>query len=267
MTGALMAGLLRDLAREGQDLDDLVADLPAAEWASPTPAVGWTIAHQIAHLAWTDEVALRAATDPDGFRADRDATGPDLSGQVDAAAAAGAAVPVAQLLARWRASRARLVSALTALPPGTSLPWFGPDMSAPSMATARLMETWAHGVDVRDALGRPVLATSRLRAVAHLGVRTRDFAFRQHSLRPPGAEFRVELTGPDGEVWTWGPAEADQRVTGPVLDFCLRVTQRRHRDDLALHAVGADADRWLDLAQAFAGPPGAGRPARTPDRA
>jgi uncharacterized protein (TIGR03084 family) len=137
-------------------------------------------------------------------------------------------------------------------------------MSAASMATARLMETWAHGVDVRDALGLPSPATPRLRAVAHLGVRTRDFAFGVHGQAPPAEPFRVELTGPDGEPWTWGPPDALQRVTGPALDLCLLVTQRRARADLALSAQGPDADRWLDLAQAFAGPPGAGRAPRGP---
>jgi uncharacterized protein (TIGR03084 family) len=133
-------------------------------------------------------------------------------------------------------------------------------MSAASMVTARLMETWAHGLDVTDALRSPPSVSGRLRHVAHIGVRTRDFAFRQHGLPPPDGEFRVELTAPDGDgTWTWGPEDAAQRITGPALDFCLRVTQRRHRDDLALEAVGADADRWLDLAQAFAGPPGPGR--------
>ncbi|MGY1639029.1 TIGR03084 family metal-binding protein [Geodermatophilus sp. SYSU D00742] len=263
MTGTLLTRLLDDLSQEGQELDELVSGLPAAAWATPTPAAGWTIAHQVAHLAWTDEVALRAATDPERFRADRDAAGADVAREVDPAADAGAAVPPSELLARWRRARASLAAALAALPPGTALPWFGPDMGAASMATARLMETWAHGVDVRDALGRATPSTPRLRAVAHLGVRTRDFAFRQHSLRPPAEEFRVELTGPDGDVWAWGPADASQRVTGPALDFCLRTTQRRHRDDLALRAQGPDADRWLDVAQAFAGPPGAGRPART----
>jgi uncharacterized protein (TIGR03084 family) len=60
-------------------------------------------------------------------------------------------------------------------------------------------------------------------------------------------------------MWTWGPDDALQRVTGPAVDFCLLVTQRRHRDDLALVAEGVDADAWLDIAQAFAGPPGEGR--------
>jgi uncharacterized protein (TIGR03084 family) len=133
-------------------------------------------------------------------------------------------------------------------------------MSVPSMATARLMETWAHGLDVTDALRTPPSVSPRLRHVAHIGVRARDFAFRQHGLPPPAEEFRVELAAPDGGTWTWGPDDAAQRIAGPALDFCLRVTQRRHRDDLALTAEGPDADRWLDVAQAFAGPPGPGRP-------
>jgi uncharacterized protein (TIGR03084 family) len=132
-------------------------------------------------------------------------------------------------------------------------------MSAASLATARLMETWAHGTDIADALGVRRQPTGRLRHVAHLGVRTRDFAFSVRQLPPPTDPFRVELTAPDGSIWTWGPEEATQTVTGPALDFCLLVVQRIHRGDTALTAVGADASRWLDTAQAFAGPAGAGR--------
>ncbi|HEY0639029.1 MAG TPA: wyosine base formation domain-containing protein, partial [Pseudonocardiaceae bacterium] len=99
----------------------------------------------------------------------------------------------------------------------------------------------------------------RLRHVAHLGVRARDFAFLVRGRTPPAEEFRVELTGPAGEHWTWGPPDAAQRVTGPALHFCLLATQRAHRADLDLVATGADADAWLDIAQAFAGPPGPGR--------
>ena len=82
-----------------------------------------------------------------------------------------------------------------------------------------------------------------------------------HREAPPAEEFRVSLTAPSGDVWTWGPDDAEQRVTGPAYDFCLLVTQRVHRADTALVAVGADADRWLDIAQCFAGPSGEGRPA------
>jgi uncharacterized protein (TIGR03084 family) len=132
-------------------------------------------------------------------------------------------------------------------------------MSTASMATARLMETWAHGQDVADALGVVRPPTDRLRHVARLGVRTRDFAYGVHGLTPPGDPFRVELRAPSGDLWTYGPEDAEQRVTGPALDFCLLVTQRAHRTGLDLRADGPDADRWLDIAQAFAGPPGGGR--------
>jgi len=151
---------------------------------------------------------------------------------------------------------------LIARAPGAKIAWYGPPMSPTSMATARLMETWAHGMDVADALGVRRTPTDRLRHIARLGVRTRDFAFGVHGMPVPFEEFRVELTAPSGEVWTYGPEDAADRVTGPALDFCLLVTQRAHRSDLALRAAGPDADRWLDIAQAFAGPPGKGRQAK-----
>jgi uncharacterized protein (TIGR03084 family) len=257
----LLGDLLSDLAAEGDALDAVVAELEDAAWLTPTPAEGWTIAHQIAHLAWTDEQALTAVTQPARFTAALAAPLDALEAMVDDAAAAGAGVDPGSLLTRWRAGRMALAAELRDLPEGGRIPWYGPPMSAASMATARLMETWAHGLDVTDALGLPVSPSARLRHVAHLGVRTRDFAFFQHGLDAPPEAFRVELTAPDGTVWCWGPEDAAQRVSGPALDFCLRVTRRRHRADLALHAVGADADRWLDVAQAFAGPPGKERAA------
>jgi uncharacterized protein (TIGR03084 family) len=255
--------VLADLHAESEALDAVVAALPAADWSRATPAEGWTIAHQVAHLAWTDEVATTAANDEARFLADLQDALPRLATFVDAAAREGAAEEPAALLARWRAGRAALQRALAAVPPGTKLPWFGPPMSAASMATARLMETWAHGQDVYDAVGMTHEPADRIRHVAHLGVRTRNFAYLVNDRPAPGEEFRVELTSPSGQTWTWGPDAAPQRVTGSALDFCLLVTQRRNRSELDLTAVGPDADEWLAIAQAFAGPPGNGRAAGT----
>jgi uncharacterized protein (TIGR03084 family) len=167
-------------------------------------------------------------------------------------------LPPAQLLARWRDGRAALATALAAAG-NVRLPWIGTRMSPTSMATARIMETWAHGQDVADALGVERVPTGRLRHVAHLGVITRDHAFGVHGATPPAEPFRVELAAPDGSLWVWGPDGRPPDVTGPAVDFCLLVTRRRHRADLALTATGAAADQWLNLAQAFAGPPGPGR--------
>lgn len=252
--------LLGDLAAETAELDALVAPLPPDGWTVPTPAAGWTIAHQIGHLAWTDEVSLLAATDAEAFAAALSAAAASPTA-VDDAAAAWAARPPEALLSDWRRGRDALGEALLAVPAGTKLPWFGPPMGAASMATARIMETWAHGQDVADALGTVRPPTDRLRHVAHIGVRTRNFAYALRGRPAPAEDVRVELTGPSGQLWTWGPEDATQHVTGPALDFCLLVTQRRHRDDLRLVAAGAGADEWLDLAQAFAGPPGGGRAA------
>ncbi|MEU9301733.1 TIGR03084 family metal-binding protein [Streptomyces sp. NPDC048269] len=257
---AATVAVLADLREEGSELDVLVAELPEPDWARPTPAPGWSVAHQIAHLHWTDRAALLALTDADGFgrMVEEALKAPDSF--VDEGAEEGAALPPAELLARWRSARTVLDEALAAASPDTRFPWYGPPMKAASMAGARLMETWAHGQDVADALGVRRTPTARLRHVARIGVRARDYAFAVRGLPAPAEEFRVELTAPDGpDVWTYGPPDAPQRIAGPAFDFCLLVTQRAHRADLSLTATGPDADRWLDVAQAFAGPAGPGR--------
>jgi uncharacterized protein (TIGR03084 family) len=257
-----MAGsdaVVADLRAESDELDALVAELTDEGWRTPTPAPGWTIAHQIAHLLWTDDVAVIAVTDETAFAEVLSDAAKNPTGFVDAGAEELATRPAAELLAQWRATRTRLHDELPRVADGRKLPWFGPPMSAASMATARLMETWAHGLDVADALGVTRQPTARLRSIAHIGVRTRDFAFTVHGLVPPADPFLVELGAPDGSTWSWGPADATQRVTGSAEDFCLLVTQRRPRAELDVTAVGDDAQRWLTIAQAFAGPPGAGR--------
>ena len=254
-----LSQIVDDLRAESDELDALVASLAEDRWHAPTPAAGWTIAHQIGHLLWTDRGALVSVTDPDAFADVVKTALEDPVGFVNTAADELAAVPPAELLADWRATRARLHDALLTVDDGRKLPWFGPPMSGPSMATARLMETWAHGLDVADALGVTRPATARLRSIAHIGVRTRDFAFVINELTPPSEPFRVELRAPDGSLWAWGPEAAAQRVTGSAEDFCFLVTQRRPLRELDVTAIGDDAVRWLPIAQAFAGPPGGGR--------
>jgi uncharacterized protein (TIGR03084 family) len=251
--------MVADLRAESDELDAMVADLPAERWAEATPAPGWTIAHQIAHLLWTDRVALTAVTDEPGFAAVLEEAAKNPTRFVDEGAEELAVAPPAQLLADWRHTRDRLHDELLAVADGRKLPWFGPPMSAASMATARLMETWAHGLDVADALGVKRPATARLRSIAHIGVRTRDYAFAINGLTPPPDPFRVELRAPDGSIWSWGPEDAAQRVSGSAEHFCMLVTQRRPRSALDVHVEGGDAEKWLTIAQAFAGPPGPGR--------
>ncbi len=259
---SLLDDLLTDLKAEGDQLWSLVSGLDEEGWARSTPAAGWTVATQVAHLAWTDETAAtaaRARLDKEAWDALVLAAIEDPTGYVDTCAHEVARLAPRALLARWGAARESLTQALREHPSGERMPWFGPPMSPASMATARFMETWAHALDVYEALGHEQEPTDRIRHVAHLGIRTRDFAFGVHELTAPGEEFRIDLVAPSGDVWSWGPEDARQTVTGSAYDFCRLVTQRVHRDDTDLVATGHDAERWLGIAQAFAGPPGRGR--------
>jgi uncharacterized protein (TIGR03084 family) len=253
-----VAAILTDLDAESTELDRLVAGLAPADWATPTPAPGWTIAHQIAHLTWTDGAATLAAVNPTGFAEHLEAVSTQPLTVVDRTAAELIDEP-ATMLRRWRDARATLAKGLSAVPAGQRLPWYGEPMSAASMATARLMETWAHGLDIAEALGLRRQPTARLRHIAYLGHRTMSYSFLIHGRPVPSTPVRLALRAPDGTQWTYGPADAPEHVDGSALDFCLLVTQRRHRADLDLIATGPVADEWLDIAQSFAGPPGAGR--------
>ncbi|WP_040786851.1 TIGR03084 family metal-binding protein [Nocardia pneumoniae] len=252
--------VLADLEVEGEQLESLVAGLTDQQWLTPTPAEGWTVAHQIAHLAWTDAAAIMAATNKQGWNELVLQADGDLSTLVDAGASTGAETSRAELLARWRTARMLLAKTLRAQPEGRRLPWFDQPMSLTSMATARFMETWAHGLDVAEAIGLVPMPTDRVRHVVHLGVRARAFAFKANGLAVPEDDVFVSLRLPSGNVWEHGSPCADNAVRGSAYDFALRVTQRRHRSDLDLVATGPVADNWLDIAQAFAGPPGQGRP-------
>ena len=254
-----LPALLADLAAETDALRALLTPLTDADWRQLTPAPGWTIADQVSHLAYFDEVAVTSATDPEAFAVLLAEVNAGGGVNPDTVAARYREKTGAELLAWFGQARGELLRVFAGLDPGARVPWFGPPMSVASSVTARLMETWAHGQDVADTVGVQRAPTARLRHVAHIGVGARPFSYLAHQLPPPAEPVRVELTAPDGELWTWGPADAADRVTGPALDFCLLVTQRRHRADVAVTATGAAAEQWLSIAQSFAGPPGAGR--------
>lgn len=254
--------LLLDLEAETEDLVELLSALRPSEWSLPTPAAGWSIADQVSHLAYFDEAATLAAIKPERFRVEATellAQGSDFTNLV---AEKYRVLAPPELLAWFRRTRAAYLRTFATLEPGTRLPWYGPSMSAASSVTARIMETWAHGMDVADTLGVTPIPTGRLRHIAHIGVRTLSFSFEVNHLEVPDVEIRVELRAPDGSTWTWGDQSAEDRVVGSALDFCLLVTQRRHLDDTDLGAAGAIAAQWLIVAQAFAGPPGPGQPSR-----
>ena len=254
-----MNALADDLAAETVALRLLVASLDEQGWRQATPAPGWTIADQVSHLAHFDEVATVSATRPREFSAELEKLTAAGGINPDAIAERYRTMPPAELLPWFDEARAELLAAFRSLHHSVRVPWFGMHMSAASSLTARLMETWAHGQDVADALGVRREPTGRLRHVAHIGVAARPFSFAAHGRPLPEQPVRVELASPSRDMWLWGPPEAADRVTGSALDFCLAVTQRRHLDDTSLIISGPVATEWMSIAQAFAGPPGAGR--------
>ena len=246
-----MTGLLDDLSAEHADLDALV---DGADLSQPSAAAGWTVGDCLGHLWYFDREATIALRDPDEFNARLQRVFDDPEGfttsTLDEPRALGD-----QLASRAREQRAELLAALRETDPATKVPWYGPPMSPASFATARLMEYWAHGQDIADALGATRTPTARLRHICHLGVRTRGFSYANRGMTAPASDVYVALRGPDGDSWTWGSPEVANRVEGSALDFCLVVTQRRLVDDTNLVVTGDDALEWMQLAQAFAGGP------------
>ncbi len=257
-----MQQICHDLAEEHADLDAVVAELTAEQWALATPAQGWTVKDQIAHLWFFDVLAGQATQTPQEFhesaRSLLDAGPAALTDHVRVADT----LTTNELLARWRSARAGMLVALRDKNERDRLPWFGPSMSARSFATARLMETWAHGQDVADALGLHRLAAPRIRNIAHLGVAAFAWSFLNHGLPQPSESVEVTLAGPGTEKWVWNRGASGGAVTGPAVDFCLVVTQRRNVANTALDVTGTVASQWMAIAQAFAGPPTTGPPPR-----
>ncbi|MFD0904517.1 TIGR03084 family metal-binding protein [Actinomadura sediminis] len=251
--------VIADLTAEREQIDRLVAGMDDARWRLPTPAPGWTIADQVAHLAFIYRLAGTAASDAAAFQALVERAKGDFNGAVSAALREYPRDAPRDLLERWRAESAAGIAALAAVPEDGTVPWLVNPLPPAILGCAGIMETFAHGQDIADALGVRLERTDRLVHLVGFAILTRDFGYQARDLTPPDEEFRFEITAPSGELWAFGPEDAANRVSGSAEDFCLLVTRRRHRGDLDVTAAGAEADRWLDIAQAYRGPAGEGR--------
>jgi uncharacterized protein (TIGR03084 family) len=252
--------VVEDLAAEHASLEEMLRSLGTGDWERPTHAPGWAVRDQVAHLAHFDEAATTAMVDEAKFTADARASRD--AGRVDgqpAYIARARGLSHGELFEWWRGASAALVAAARSLDATRRMPWYGPPMSATSFVTARLMECWSHGLDVEDVVAYTREPSDRLRHIAFLGVRTRNFSYATRGMEANAEPVRVELRLPSGELMTFGEAGAPNRVSGSALDFCQVVTQRRHYLDTGLQLTGQAAEEWMRFAQAFAGPPGEGR--------
>ncbi|WP_027362977.1 TIGR03084 family metal-binding protein [Desulfospira joergensenii] len=253
-----MQKICSDLKQEYEALDSLVFTLDRRKWDLPTLFYDWTLFDQVLHIAFFDHEALLALKEPDRFRKRaKKILGHIGSGQPWpqwTQTMSGVRSP-AGLLSYWRTVRARLVQRLARLDPQDRLPWYGPDMSARSLASARIMETWAHGQDIFDALGKKRENRARLYHVAHMGVTTFGWSFRIRGQDPPAHTPCILLLGPGNESWEWNEPGCQGKVRGRAEEFCLVVTQRRNLADTRLKWEGDRVGEWLSMAQAFAGIP------------
>ena len=244
--------LLDALATEQMSLQTELRTIAADDWFRPTPARRWDVRDQVSHLADIDEIAIDtclAGPRPLNDFAARFASPEDttLWGVLRGRRRSGRDV-----LSWWEDTSARERDVLGSLDPAVRVPW-GIGMRAPSLITARLMETWAHGLDVREALGLPAVDTDRLRHVAWLGYRALPYAFSFAGRERPPGELRVEVTSPSGdETWEYGPADAPNRITGPAGELCRLFAHRVTREDAQrLAAEGEGAVAALQVARAF----------------
>ena len=240
------------LEAEQRDLYELLMALPPDAWGRPTPAAGWDVRDQVSHLAHTEEVALDTLTGgPRNLAAEVERCGGGDAFTEWGCDQGRAMSPEAVLRWWWEAS-ARMRAGFREADTARRVPW-GLGMGWRSFVTARLMEHWAHGLDVRAAVGAPPVDTDRLQHVAWIGVSALPYAFSLAGVEPPARHtLRVELVGPAAEQWAYGPPDATDRISGPAGQWCRVAVQRLRREDAPeLKAEGPLAELALDHARAF----------------
>jgi len=251
-----MKEIIADLRAEQESLDGLLATLKDAQWDLATPAIPWTVKDSVSHIAYVDDIAIATSKGDNSYFELAFKVGVTFN---EVGVEKGRAMKPSQVLAWWRKSREIMDEALIKLDPKARLPWFALPMGARAFATARLMETWAHGIDCYDAVSVKLVDTDRLRHVAYLACQARPYAYQVHGLALPEVPIRVEVTLPSGAVWTNGPEGIENSIKGTAGDFCRVAVQRRHWRDTKLQISGSEALRFMEIAQTYAGPAGTGR--------
>ncbi len=261
-----MREILSDLVAEQQHLDQFLQTLRDRQWATPTPAPGWTIQDTVSHLAFTEAFAAEVLQQGEDRVQAEDIS--DMDTWTETGVDMGRGRRHQEIIEWWRFGRADVVDALSRMPGVGRVPWLYGDMSARSFAAIRLMETWAHGLDVKSAiLGRitpleqppeddeqyedPLTDTTRLRHIASLGQRSLPFSFDQAGEHFPEQGIRVEVMGPLYAAWRFGPEDTDQVIKGMAGDWCRLVVQRQSADETGLKAVGEFAETALLIARAY----------------
>lgn len=247
-----------DFRAEAAELHRLLSGLGDRDWARPTQFKAWTIDDIVRHLHMGDTMALASASDPAAFaalRAEIQAQRDTGLSRIEETRQRLGGLAGRALLERWQETAERLCEALAAKPADARLKWAGPDMGVRMFTTARQMETWAHGQEIYDVMGKDRVFHERLKNIAVIGVKTFGWTFANRKLPVPADVPYVRITGPSGEVWEWNDPASATSVEGDAVEFCQVVAQTRNIADTKLVVKGETAQRWMAIAQCFAGPP------------
>jgi uncharacterized protein (TIGR03084 family) len=239
-----------DLGAEQDRLEDILAGLDEARWMAPSAAAGWTVADVVLHLAQSEE-AVRATMTGGDLRTGLGAVAGDtMDERAEAAVRAERAAP-ASVFNRWRRARRAALAALTAGDPERPVAWVTGPVKPATLATTRLAEHWAHGLDITGPFGLDFPDTGRLRHIAWLAHRTLPYALALAGEQP--AAVRCELTDPGGaETWRYGPADAESSITGAAGEFCRVAVRRLAPDDTRLTATGPHGALALRVLRTYA---------------
>jgi uncharacterized protein (TIGR03084 family) len=246
-----------DFRDESEALYELLKPLAEGDYTTSTLFKGWTINNVLQHLHHFNVMTDLSLTDPETFSVEiaKILELREKTSYVEASNVLLGGIKGHALLEAWRAYYIDMTPRFASTNPKQRVKWVGPDMSARSSITARLMETWAHGQEIYDVLGRCRVNADRIRNIAHLGVSTFGWTFAVREQPVPEPKPYVALVGPSGDSWAWGEPSDNEYIKGAAEEFCQVVCQTRNIADTNLQVVGPVANRWMSIAQCFAGTP------------
>jgi uncharacterized protein (TIGR03084 family) len=243
---------------EVQLLARALGNLRVEQWSLPTLFKNWTSWDILAHLTIADTWAIATLQSRATFEKHAaEVVGALKEGTqlTDFTRRRLGGIAGAELIEIWLDAVSTLCGRLDQVDPDDRFAWFGPDMSARTLAIARYMEVWAHSQAIYDLFGLPRTFDDGIQSIALLGIKTFSFAYRNRGLPVPSKPPFVRLVSPSGSIWHWNEPSLNEIVEGPASEFCQVVTQCRNVADTSLRVTGAVAMEWMQIAQCFAGPP------------
>lgn len=248
-----MKSIINDLIAEQSLVDSLLDTLTEEQWKLPLPGCEpWILQDAVNHVAFFDYCAVRLMDHE--FKDLLDGLDKEAEQDEDYIPWAFRHMTGAETLAWWRSERTKMNFKFMNKDPKERIPWApGMPMSAKSLCSARLMELWAHSVDIYDALGLDVPVFERIKSVLFLSWQARPFAYAINGFQLPDTPMYLELTLPDGEIWAKGDPAAENYIKGSAKEWALVSIRRRNWMDTDLEVVGEEARRYASIVQTYAG--------------